>query len=689
MADLTVSSDIDSFMASANNVAARTSLGVPAATTTISAGTGLTGGGDLSANRTLSVSSAVVVRDSNQNITANSVIEGFSSIVASGTQVVLTVASVPSYLVTGSGGQTIKLPDATTLQNGVVYLFNNNQSSGSILVNNDSNTLIATIPSGGFSAVSLLSNLTAAGSWERHEQAPSNVSWSTNTLDYSGSITSATWNGSAVAVNRGGTGATTAGNALTNLGAAPSSRTITAGTGLIGGGDLTADRTLAVSYGTTSGTAAQGNDSRLSDSRTPTAHASTHAAAGSDPITITAAQISGSLTQNTSGTAAGLSSTLAVTSGGTGATSQQAAINALAGATTSGQFLRGDGANVTLSSIQAADVPTLNQNTTGTSSNVTGTVAIANGGTGATTVEAAKNTLGSPQSATIRHNSNLVLATAGTLTGATWTSGSTTLTFTSSTVTLVPGMSISAVGLTAAVIRTVDSSTQVTMSLPATAGGSGSVTVYNATTSTLVSSSIVTMDGRTIQVGDIVLLTAQAAYSHVGPWKVDSIGTGFNLSRPSWFTGSLTGSMLFNVQLGASNAGFIISVFPYTSNTTASIGLDPLQANVVGQRANNAITGGNTFTAKQTLAAGSTTGAPMGFQAGVVMTTPVAHSVEWDGNLMYLTTSAGVRTTNLSFVAAPGNATSTGITGQVAFDGTGFYVCIATNTWRKATLATF
>ena len=44
---------------------------------------------------------------------------------------------------------------------------------------------------------------------------------------------------------------------------APTSRTVTAGTGLTGGGDLSADRTLAVTYGTSAGTAAQGNDSRL------------------------------------------------------------------------------------------------------------------------------------------------------------------------------------------------------------------------------------------------------------------------------------------------------------------------------------------------------------------------------------------------------------------------------------------
>lgn len=40
-------------------------------------------------------------------------------------------------------------------------------------------------------------------------------------------------------------------------------RQVIAGTGLSGGGDLSADRTLAVSYGTTAGTAVQGNDARV------------------------------------------------------------------------------------------------------------------------------------------------------------------------------------------------------------------------------------------------------------------------------------------------------------------------------------------------------------------------------------------------------------------------------------------
>lgn len=64
-------------------------------------------------------------------------------------------------------------------------------------------------------------------------------------------------------------------------------RQVIAGTGLNGGGDLSADRTLSVAYGTTAGSAAQGNDSRLSNARTPTAHASTHASGGSDPLAVT------------------------------------------------------------------------------------------------------------------------------------------------------------------------------------------------------------------------------------------------------------------------------------------------------------------------------------------------------------------------------------------------------------------
>jgi hypothetical protein len=160
---------------------------------------------------------SIVLRDANANITVNSINESFSSVAAAGTTTVLIASSAPNYVVTGSGGQTYQLPDATTLANGINYTFNNNQSSGTIVVKNNSSTTIATVQSGGFVEVILLSNSTAAGSWDLHNFAPSNVSWSTNTFDYPGSITSATWNGNAVAISRGGTGQTTASAAFNAL----------------------------------------------------------------------------------------------------------------------------------------------------------------------------------------------------------------------------------------------------------------------------------------------------------------------------------------------------------------------------------------------------------------------------------------------------------------------------------------
>jgi hypothetical protein len=66
-----------------------------------------------------------------------------------------------------------------------------------------------------------------------------------------------------------------------------------------------------------------------------------------------------------------VSGILPIANGGTGNTSAQAEMNRVAQAVTSGQYLRGDGTNVGMSAIQAADV--------------TGTLAVANGGTGVTT----------------------------------------------------------------------------------------------------------------------------------------------------------------------------------------------------------------------------------------------------------------------------------------------------------------
>ena len=70
-----------------------------------------------------------------------------------------------------------------------------------------------------------------------------------------------------------------------DIGAADKTIQIKPGTGLSGGGTLEADRTLTVSYGTAAGTACQGNDARLSNARTPTAHKATHKTGGTDALT--------------------------------------------------------------------------------------------------------------------------------------------------------------------------------------------------------------------------------------------------------------------------------------------------------------------------------------------------------------------------------------------------------------------
>lgn len=48
-----------------------------------------------------------------------------------------------------------------------------------------------------------------------------------------------------------------------------------------------------------------------------------------------------------------------------------------------------------------------------------------------------------------------------------------------------------------------------------------------------------------------------------------------------------------------------------------------------------------------------------------------------------------IRETFPNWSTVPATAASTGTAGQVAYDATHFYVCIATNTWVRVSLATF
>ena len=204
---------------------------------------------------------SVVLRDTNTNISGNAFFAGTTSTAAAGTTTILTAASTPVNVVTGSGGQTFNLPDATTLPIGAIFSFNNNQSSGTIVVkNNGGGSTIATFQSGSYGTIVLLSNSISAGSWEVHFQLPYNVSWSTNTLSWTGSITNATWNGVAIANTYLANSTATLGNATITLGSTTSTvgnltlnnATINSGTVAINVANVTTTTAASATFATSS-----------------------------------------------------------------------------------------------------------------------------------------------------------------------------------------------------------------------------------------------------------------------------------------------------------------------------------------------------------------------------------------------------------------------------------------------------
>lgn len=108
------------------------------------------------------------------------------------------------------------------------------------------------------------------------------------------------------------------------------------------------------------------------------------------------------LNQSTTGSAASLSATLAVGSGGSGATTLTGLLkgngtSAFTAATAGSDYVAPGGVLGTPSSgtLTNCTFPTLNQSTTGTAAGLSSTLAVASGGTGATTLAGAAITVGS------------------------------------------------------------------------------------------------------------------------------------------------------------------------------------------------------------------------------------------------------------------------------------------------------
>jgi hypothetical protein len=277
------------------------------------------------------------------------------------------------------------------------------------------------------------------------------------------------------------------------------------------------------------------------------------------------------------GNAANVTGTVAIANGGTGQTSAAAAITALTGTQTSGYYLRSDGTNAALSAIQAADVPTLNQNTTGQAGSV------ANALTAGTGISYSVGTTYDGSTAVTINNSapdQVVSLTGGTgistsgtypsftitntapdqvvsLTGAGTTSISGTypsFTITSNdqfvgTVTSVSGTgTVNGISLSGTVTSSgsltlggtltgVDLTTQVTGTLPIANGGTGQTSqtaAFDALSPTTTKGDLIVSDGTDnvrLPVGtDNYVLTADSTQANGVKWAVAS-GSGATITN--------------------------------------------------------------------------------------------------------------------------------------------------------------
>lgn len=185
--------------------------------------------------------------------------------------------------------------------------------------------------------------------------------------------------------------------------------------------------------------------------------------------------------------------------GGTGQTSAAAAITALTGTQTAGKYLRSDGTNAALAVIQAGDVPTLNQSTTGSAAS-------------ANALNSATTTVG-VSAATAPTSGQVLTATSGT--AATWQ----TISGGGGGGIAPPAGDIGGSAGTPTVVAT-----HLSSALPVNQGGTGAATLTGLVTGngTSAMTAVTAPSGAVVGTSDTQTLTAKRVSPRVATLTVSS-----------------------------------------------------------------------------------------------------------------------------------------------------------------------